>query len=149
LARWFLANSTHLVDLAFLLAGAPQRLTADVAGTLPLASHGRGLRRIGPHGTRCALQLPRGLAVGRAVGRRRVHREAPARPAPARDSAQQVRRVLTIEPVAIDDTLDTQYKAGLYRQTAAFLTSERGALCSLAEHHRRLGVYCRMAGYPD
>ncbi len=33
-ARWFLANSTHVVDLAFFLAGEPVRLTAEIAGTL-------------------------------------------------------------------------------------------------------------------
>ena len=34
-ARWFLANSTHVVDLAFFLAGEPASLAAEVAGSLP------------------------------------------------------------------------------------------------------------------
>jgi hypothetical protein len=138
-----------VVDLAFFLAGAPERLTADVAGTLPwhptgavFAGSGRTERGV-PFSYRADWRSGGRWGVDVFTAKRRLVLR------PLETLQQQERGVLTIEPVAIDDTLDTQYKVGLYRQTAAFLTSERGALCPLAEHHRRLGVYCRMAGYPD
>jgi hypothetical protein len=94
------------------------------------------------------------LEAGRGFGGRRTSRRFAGRARRISRGAletlqQQERGVLILEPVAIDDTLDTQYKAGLYRQTAAFLAGERESLCSLGEHHRRLEVYARMAGYPD
>ena len=148
-ARWFLANSTHVVDLAFFLAGAPESLTAEVTGTLPwhptaatFSGAGRTERGV-PFRYRADWRSAGAWGVEVRTSKRRLV----LRPLETLQHGEPGAPIL--QPVAIDDALDTRYKAGVHRQTTAFLAGERGVLCSLAEHHRRLEVYCRMAGYPD
>ncbi len=146
-ASWFLANSTHVVDLAFFLAGEPVSLAAEVAGALPWHSRGAVFAGAG--------RTDRGVlfsyrADWRSAGRWGVdiytaERRLVLRPLEALQ--QQVRGQVTLEPVRIDDALDRTFKPGVYRQVAAFLDGERGRLCTLAQHCGRLGYYDRMAGY--
>jgi predicted dehydrogenase len=148
-ARWFLANSTHVVDLAFFLAGDPVRLTSEVAGTL--AWHPTGAVFAGSGRTERGVLFSY-RADWSSAGQWGVEVYTAKRRLVLRTLEtlkQQERGAPTLEPVALDDALDREYKPGVYRQTAAFLAGERGILCSLGEHHRRLDVYGRMAGYPD
>lgn len=148
-ARWFLANSTHVVDLAFFLAGHPVSLTAEVAGRLPWHPAGAVFAGSGrtAHGALFSYRADWQSAGRWGVDVYTAKRRLILRPLEALQ--QQARGSLTVEPVALDDALDREYKPGLFRQTAAFLAGQGGTLCSLGEHRRRLEVYCRMAGYSD
>jgi predicted dehydrogenase len=134
--EWFLANSTHVIDLAFYLGGVPQEFNSYTAGGLdwhPTASifTGAGIT------TRGALFSYQANWEG--PGRWGVEVVTKARRYIFRPleklNIQQTNSVI-IENYSIDDFLDTQYKPGLYRQVEAFISSERATspLLTIEEH---------------
>jgi predicted dehydrogenase len=146
--NWFLANSTHVVDTAFYLGGAPKEMNAFIAGSL--SWHSRSAVFAGS-GTSVNGALFSYQANWKAPGRWSVEmltnkRRFIFRPM-EKLQAQQIGSV-AIEPVAVDDSLDTQYKPGLYLQTEAFIKGDDTRSCTLAYHNQLAqDVYSRIAGY--
>ncbi|HLO78457.1 MAG TPA: Gfo/Idh/MocA family oxidoreductase [Magnetospirillum sp.] len=138
-ANWLYANSTHVIDLAFFLGGEPEVLDAQIAGSL--AWHPSAARFAGS-GRTANGALFSYLADWDAPGRWGVEVMTRARRLVLRPMEQlqvQKRGAFTLEPVAIDDSLDREYKPGLYRQTEAFLKAgPDDRLLPIAEHLRRM-----------
>jgi hypothetical protein len=61
----------------------------------------------------------------------------------------QVQRVGSIDvaPVEIDDYLDLQFKAGLYKQVDAFLNGHPAGLCTIAEQAKNAALCEKIANY--
>ena len=144
---WFLANSTHVVDLAFHLCGFPEDWHAWHGGSLDW--HASAARFCGSGIT------DRGVffsyhADWEAPGRwglevlTRKHRFI-LRPL----EQLQVIQVgsIRIENIELDDRMDREFKPGLYRQTEAFLNRDDSQFCSIDEQLRHNAVYGEMAGY--
>ena len=119
-AAWFLANSTHVVDLAFHLGGLPQQMHCYVAGGLawhPAASKfaGAGVTREGVLFSYQANWASPGRWGVEMLTRR--HRLI-LRPL----EQLQIQKIgsIAIEPVDLNDTLDISFKPGLFRQIEAF-----------------------------
>ena len=144
---WFLANSTHVADLAFHLCGIPEQRSFWSSGSL--SWHQSAARFCGAGIT------DRGVSFSyhanwEAPGRwgvevlTRNHRFI-FRPI---EKLQIVKLGSVIsEPIDIDDALDHTYKPGLYLQTKAFLNGEDIYLCPLSEQIRNYKIYEEMAGY--
>lgn len=145
--RWLLANSSHVIDLAFHLGGAPAAMDCRVAGSLPW------------HPSAC-------MFTGSGVSQRGVLYSYQANwAAPGRwgvevltsknrfvfrplETLQVVRKKsVALEPVTIDDALDKTFKPGLYEQVCRFLSGRYDGLCGLNEHTLNWPYYCRMAAY--
>jgi predicted dehydrogenase len=136
LASWFLANSSHLIDLAFYLGGAPSSMTGFVGGNLPwhpagsiFVGHGRseGGALFSWHanwesGGRWSLDL--------RTARRRLLLQ------PLETLQVQEKGELAIRQMEVDATYDKKYKAGLYRQVEDFLAADaaHGRLPTIREH---------------
>jgi predicted dehydrogenase len=144
--RWVLANSSHVLDLAFHLGGLPRELDARVAGSLPWHSRavfaGSGISEKGAlfayHANWAA---PGRWGVEVMTAKRRLI----FRP-------MEKLQVMPLASVAISeeplpDDLDRRFKPGLYRQTEAFLQGGGTVLPTLAEHRRAAAFYARIAGY--
>jgi predicted dehydrogenase len=143
--NWFYANSTHVVDLAFHLAGAPVELAGSVTGNLPW--HPAGAVFVGSGRTeRGALFSYH--ADWSAPGRWLVEvMTANHRLILQPLEALQVQRheSMKIERVALADERDRQFKPGLYRQVAAFLSLQANdALLPLGEHIKHHLWYSKM-----
>jgi predicted dehydrogenase len=138
-ANWLYANSTHVIDLAFFVGGTPTELDAQIDGSL---SWHPSAARFAGSGRTDKGALFSYLADWDAPGRWGVevmtkHRRLVLRP--MEQLQVQKRGSFTLEPVAIDDTLDRTYKPGLYRQTEAFMAAGPDArLLPIAEHLRRM-----------
>ena len=52
-----------------------------------------------------------------------------------------------IESIDIEDSLDVDFKPGLYKQTLAFLTGEDIDLCTLEYQATIVKIYDKIAGY--
>lgn len=147
-ARWVLANSSHVIDLAFFLGGRPKRLETSWAGGLtwhPSASIFAGA----------------GEAEGGALFSYQANWEAPGRWGvelctrrhrlilrPLETLQVQELGSVTAEPVDLADALDRAYKTGLYNQVLAFLgRGDGGALCPIEEQAVNAAVYNKMANY--
>ena len=131
-ANWFFANSTHVVDLAFFLAGKPEVLWGEVSGQLPW--HPRGAVFVGHgHTTRgAALSYHANwLAPGRwGVEVTTTQRRLILQPLEELVSQEWDSFALTAVPVNAE--IDRTYKPGLYQQIATFLSpSQDSGLKSL------------------
>lgn len=141
LANWFYANATHIIDLAFHLAGEPTLLGAEATGKLdwhsPAIFAGHGRTRSGA--------LFSYHADWSAPGRWGLEvrtRQSRFVLQPLETLKAQTSAGFAVEEIAIDDTLDKTYKPGLFAQVAAFLSDrpELSPLCKLTDHIGRLAA---------
>lgn len=138
--RWFLHNSTHVIDLAFFLGGFPKHLTTFVHGSLPWHPEG-------------SIFAGAGISTSGALFSYQANWEAPGRWGveiltkkrrlifrPMESLQVQQIGSVKIEPVEIDTSLDTNFKPGLYLQMETFL-SESPDLCIITEQSKHVDVY--------
>ncbi len=130
--EWFLANSTHVIDLAFFLGGRPTEISCYTAGGVewhPRASVYAGA------GTTEAGALFSYQANWEAPGRWEVEVLTPKHRLIFKPMERlQVQNIgsVAIEEVVIDDVLDKKFKPGLYKQVQSYL-SDRADLPSIQE----------------
>jgi predicted dehydrogenase len=139
--NWFLANSTHVIDMAFYLGGHPTEMVSYTKGGVswhPTASVYAGS----------------GKADMGALFSYQANWDAPGRWGIEINTKQhklifkplealqvQKQGSVAIETVEINDSLDREFKPGIYRQTEAFF-SEPSTLLSLNEHAEKVqGIY--------
>jgi predicted dehydrogenase len=146
-AKWFVANSTHVVDLAFYLGGPPRTIECFSSGRLdwhPSASifSGSGISNSGA--------LFSYYANWEAPGRwgvevlTRKHRLILR---PLEQLQVQSLGSLEVKGMGLDDELDRLYKPGLYRETASFLDGAYDCLKPLADQVRDMKLYYKIANY--
>ena len=146
-AAWFLANSTHVVDLAFHLCGFPNDLRCWHGGSLgwhPTAAQFSG-SGITEHGVLFSYH-----ADWEAPGRWGVEvltrkRRFIFRPLEQLHVIQS--GSIKVENIKLEDRLDKDFKPGLHAQTEAFLAQDDRLFCTLDEQLRHCAVYDDMAGY--
>lgn len=147
-SKWFLGNSTHVVDLAFYLCGFPKEIYAMTRANLewhPSASIFAG----------CGVSVSDALftycANWESAGRWGVeiltkNAKLILRPL-ERLYIQQKGSVDINEYKEIEYSMDEQYKPGLYWQTFEFLSGKLNNLCSLKQQINNLEFYYKMADY--
>jgi predicted dehydrogenase len=139
LKNWFLANSSHVVDLAFFLGGKPMEFQSYIAGGSdwhPTATIFSGA------GTTHQKALFSYQANWSAPGRWGVeiltcHNRFILSPL----EKLQVQKLnsLHTESIDIDDQLDFDFKPGVYRQTKSFLKEDANpALLDIHEHYENV-----------
>ena len=132
-AAWFLANSTHVVDLAFHLGGWPETLQAQVDGALPW--HPTGSRFAGHGRTETGASFsyhadwdaPGRWSVEVRTRRRRLVLE------PLEELRVQAAGTFTLAPVDLTQT-PAGLKPGVVEQLRAAVEGEPGPLVGIAEH---------------
>ena len=150
--HWLLANSTHVIDLAFAFIGLPAegQWQGWHGGSLdwhPTAArfHGAGVSERGiPFAYQADWEGPGRWGVELLTR----HNRYLLRPM----EALQAIPLGSVEPqtIDLDDALDCQFKPGLFRQCEAFLNTDSGQanqLCSLQEQLDAFPIYYRIAGY--
>ncbi len=146
-SRWFLAQSSHVVDLAFHLGGRPVDWTCHHEGSLPW--HVESARFAGAGVT------DSGATFGyhgdwEAPGRwgldvlTRKHRLIFQ---PLEELRVMDLGSLNVTAVDLDDRMDLEFKPGVHAQTGSFLAGEDPVSCSLAEQVENVVIYETMAGY--
>jgi predicted dehydrogenase len=145
--RWLIANSSHVIDLAFHLCGRPSSWAKWSSGSIDW--HSSSARFCGAGTTSSGVlfsyfadwQAPGRWGVELLTRRRRLLlRPLESLQSVALGSAEAA-------PVHLADDLDTRFKPGLYRQTEAFLRDDIGRLCTLDEQAENLALYASMASY--
>jgi predicted dehydrogenase len=119
--NWFLANSTHVVDLAFFLGGKPKEFKSFTSGGCdwhPAASvfAGAGVTKNGALFSYQANWLGPGRWGVEVITdhHRLIFR-------PLEKLQVQLNRSISIDSIEIDDQLDRDFKPGLFKQTKYFL----------------------------
>lgn len=148
LHNWFLGNSSHVIDTAFFLGGRPNKLVAFYNGFLdwhPASSNfcGAGISEKGALFSYHANWEAPGRWVLEVLTKKNRLLFKPM------ESLQiQVLGSVAMNPVEIDDSLDKQFKPGLFKQTQAFLGDDHSRLCSILEQNEMISnYYLQMSGY--
>ena len=147
LEKWFLANSTHVADLAFYVGGKPKELCAFISGSLnwhPTASvfSGAGIAESGALFSYQANWESAGrwsLEVLTANYRLILR--------PMERLQIQKKGSLALDSVNCDYTLDELYKPGLFIQTQNSINDIKDGMCDINYQLSMINYYNYMAGY--
>jgi len=136
LANWLLANSFHVLDIAFHLGGEPASMTGITAGSLPW--HPAGAVFAG-HGRTNAGALFTWHADWTSAGRWSLDLRTPRRRLllqPLESLQVQEKTSLILKEVTLSDEIDSIYKPGICREVQAFLSASptETALPSISTH---------------
>ena len=147
--NWFLANSSHVTDLAFFLGGLPKEMSAYKGGSIdwhPSASVFAGA----------------GISESNALFSYHANWEAPGRWSveiltkkhrlifrPMEQLHIQEIGSVAITKVEVNDNLDKKFKPGIYLQTKYFLEGKTEKFCSLREQTDTLKWYQQISGYKN
>lgn len=149
LQNWFLANSTHVVDLAFYLGGNPTELSCFSTGSLDWHKRssifsGSGITDLGAlFSYQANWESPGRWAVEILTKKHRLYFK------PMEKLQIQNIGSVKVDFVEIDDSLDLQYKPGLYKQTEAFLNGNMSNFITIQEQAEMTKIYNQIAGYKD
>lgn len=146
--RLLIGNSTHVIDLAFYLAGEPVEMHSLVSGALSwhpdsAVFAGSGRTKYGVlFSYQANWNAPGRWGIEVLTSKRRFI----FRPMETLQVMQL--RSVAIEPQLIDDAIDKEFKPGLYRQVEYFLAgTENARLCTLDEQLVKWPIYEKIGGY--
>ena len=147
LAKWFLANTTHVADLAFFLGGKPEQVSSYTRGSLswhPTSSvfAGAGVSDKGALFNYCANWESAGRWSVEILTNKNKYVLRPME-----QLQVQPRGAVRVDIIEINDTFDVDFKPGLYMQVDAFLKHDTSNLCSIGEQRILFSIYEKMAGY--
>ena len=145
--HWVLGNSSHVIDLAFHLIGMPADWRSWCAGSLDW--HPASARFAGAGVTEKGVMFSY-VSDWEAPGRWGLEIMTRKRRLILRPMEKlQVTKLgnIAVEPVEATNTLDKDFKPGLYQQTKAFLAGGDTLFCPLSEQIRNVRIYSQMAGY--
>ncbi|MCX5831439.1 MAG: gfo/Idh/MocA family oxidoreductase [Deltaproteobacteria bacterium] len=139
--NWLLANSSHVIDLAFFLGGKPKEISCYVGGALDWHPSG-------------SIFTGAGISEKDALFSYQADWGAPGRWSvevltkkhrlifkPLEKLQIQNIGEVAINEVAIDDDLDRTFKPGLFRQVKAFMDGDLLNLLKIEEHLVMLKYY--------
>lgn len=144
--QWFLSNSTHVIDLAFYLGGTPAELSAYSTGRLdwhPTASVFAGAGRTADGAIfsyQANWEAPGRFSVEMLTRKHRLI----FRPL----EKLQIQKIgsVAVEMVEIDDSLDKEFKPGLYKQVEVFVGERTDLLPTISDQVEMLDWYLRIRG---
>lgn len=146
---WLVANSSHVIDLAFYLIGLPKKdnWKAYFSGNLPwhpssCRFHGAGISINNiPFSYYADWECPGRWSLDVMTIKNRYILKP-------MEKLQKYKLGSTIlENVFIDDSLDIKYKPGIYRQCSNFIENNLSFFPSLKDQGESMKVYYAIAGY--
>ena len=143
--NWFFANATHVIDLAFFLAGTPQSLAAETGGSLDWHPAGAIFAGAGRTTAGAIFSYHADWTGAGRWGIEVVTRNHRLFLQPLEELRLQRWGRMTVESAIVDDDFDVRFKPGLYRQMSAFLKGENAcSLLSIDEHAERMAFYAHI-----
>lgn len=141
--NWFLANSTHVVDLGFHLMGKPQEMASFTAGELnwhtPAIFSGAGKTENNVlFSYRANWLSPGRWGVEVLTAKRKLIFQ------PMEKLFEQLHGSVAVNEVVIDDAIDLKFKHGLWLQTFHFIKENYGELKTIKEQKEDLSIFNRM-----
>jgi len=146
--KWFLSNSTHVVDLAFFLGGRPKDICSFTNGNLewhPSSAVFSGAG-ISERNALFSYQADWGSAGRWSVEILTHNNRFILRPM----EKLQIQKKGSIAQElleTIDYSLDDKFKPGLYLQTKNFINKNFTHLCTIDEQYKMIETYNKMANY--
>ena len=144
----FLTNSTHVVDLAFFLGGNPKKLVTFSKGEVDwhlsnTVFSGAGItEKDALFSYHANWEAPGRWSVEVLTPKHRLYFK------PMETLQIQEIGSVAVTPVHLDNTLDKEFKPGLYLQVKSFLEGKTERFCSLQEQKEMIEeVYLKICRY--
>lgn len=138
--NWFLQNSTHVVDLAFFLAGVPRKLISYTSGSLPWHPKAAIFSGAGETKKKTLFSYHANWKGPGRWGIEVVTKNHKLFLRPLEKLQIQKQGTFLIEDEKINDELDIKFKPGLYKQLESFF-GDKTNLCTIEEQIRNLEIY--------
>lgn len=142
-----LANSTHVIDLAFFLGGFPTELSSYVAGKLDWHQNGCVYAGAGKTTSDVLFSYnanwgaPGRWSVEIMTSKHRLYFK------PMEKLAIQEINSVQVNPVDMDYSIDEEYKPGLFNQVKAFIYNPMDTrLLTIGEQLEHMSIYEKIAG---
>jgi len=147
LEKWFLANSTHVVDLAFYLGGMPKQISCFTAGKTKWHKSASVFAGAGitENGALFSYQA-NWAAPGRWSIEMLTHKHRLIFRPMEKLQIQNIGSA-SVDFVSIDDEIDNKYKPGLYKQTNDFLNNDYEKFIDIKSQISLFDTYLKMANY--
>ena len=145
--KWFLANSTHVVDLAFFMGGKPKEMVTYKSGMLDWHPSGSNFSGAGISSSGALFNYQ---ANWESAGRWSVEMLTKKHRLILRPMEKlqiQKKGSVAVDFVELDESLDLEFKPGLFRQTQSFLEGEYQKMCHIDEQAEMFDTYADIAGY--
>ena len=146
-ARWFIANSTHVVDLAFHLGGTPKYIKCFTAGGLDWHPSASVFSGAGISETDALFSYHANWAAPGRWGVEVLTTKHRLILRPLEELHVQDLGSVDVKEVKLDDALDKLYKPGLFRETESFLNGVHDNLKPLAAQVIDMRLYCKVSNY--
>lgn len=138
--NWFLHNSTHVIDMAFYLAGVPVKMNCEVSGALSWHHAGAIFTGSGLLENKVPFSYH---ANWKSAGRWAVEIHTAKHKLIFKPLEKlQIQQIgsFEVKDYSLDDRLDLEYKPGIYKEVAAFLGNKKN-LCTIKEQVSNLKFY--------
>ena len=146
LQNWFFANSSHVIDLAFFLGGAPVQMSSYTFGNIswhsPAIFAGSGItEKEALFSYQANWAAPGRWGVEVLTSNHRIYLR------PLESLQLQKLGSIAIDTVEIDDHLDREYKPGFFLETKMFIEGCYANLCSIQKQSQHVtNVYNKILG---
>jgi len=146
--KWFLSNSTHVVDLAFYLGGKPKEISTFTGGSLDWHASASNFSGAGVSEAGALFNYQANWESAGRWGVEILTKEHRLIFRPMEKLQIQNKGAIAQNfDESIDYTIDELYKPGLYVQTKNFLNNDYTGMCTLDEQKDMLDIYNQIAGY--
>lgn len=148
LDKFLIANSTHVIDTVFFLAGRPKTLSNFVKGNM-VEWHKAGSIFVGSGITENDVLFsyssnwaaPGRWSIEVCTNKRRYYLK------PMERLAVQEKGTVQVKDYDIDYLIDEKYKPGLINMVNAFFNHDTETLCTITEHQLNFPFYDKISGY--
>ncbi|MGN6177662.1 MAG: Gfo/Idh/MocA family protein [Mucilaginibacter sp.] len=148
LNRFVLANSSHILDTVFHLAGKPGSIHIQLAGNdIPWHPSGSIFMGTGvtenniPFSYNANWDAPGRWAIEVLTRKHRYYLK------PLERLAVQKKASVQVNEVESDYSIDINFKPGLLNMVKAFFAKDNAILCTIEEHQKNFLFYEKIAGY--
>jgi predicted dehydrogenase len=145
--NWFLANSTHVVDLAFYLGGKPKTIVSFTSGKLDWHNSSAVFSGAGESEAEALFCYHANWAAPGRWGVEILTRHHRLYFKPMEKLHIQELGSVKLALVEIDEKVDTNYKPGLFLQTKSFLSNSFEEFIDIHEQMEMIPIYDKIAGY--
>ncbi len=145
--KWFLGNSTHVVDTVFHLIGKPKEICSFVNGSLSWHKSGSRFCGSGISENDVLFTYNSNWESAGRWGFEILTNENKYILRPLEELKVIKRGTIQEINIETDDSLDKKYKPGLYLQTKSFLERNDATACKLKEFEMYIDTYYKMANY--
>ncbi len=146
--KWFLLNSTHVVDLFINIAGYPKTMNSQISGSLDWHKAGSIYNGCGVTEKNVSFVYhadwgaPGRWGIELLTSKHRLYLK------PLEKLQIQDVGSIKVEEYLLENDIDQRFKPGLYEETKAFLSDDldKDRLCGLTEHYRNMECYQKISG---